>query len=101
MQYWVEKKARGRSDIPQWKRDQEPSLLNFDLAHVVEEWKHIAIRSTGARFPPPQNSLREVALFHARLYSGRAEQLATARPPQGFRKSSRAEVETVERRRVS
>ena len=65
MQYWVEKKARGRSDIPQWKRDQEPSLLNFDLAHVVEEWKHIAIRSTGARFPPPQNSLREVALFHA------------------------------------
>ena len=55
MQYWVEKKARGRSDIPQWKRDQEPSLLNFDLAHVVEEWKHIAIRSTGPRFPPPQN----------------------------------------------
>ena len=55
MQYWVEKKARGRSDIPQWKRDQEPSLLNFDLAHVVEEWKHIAIRSTGARFHPPQN----------------------------------------------
>lgn len=48
MQYWIEKRVRGSV------QGGKP-CLPFDLAHVFEEWKQLAIRSTGSHCPAPQN----------------------------------------------